>query len=104
MKNYRVVKPVSDSRDNHKRYDAGQTITLDEARAAVLLERGVIAELEEGGQEPEAEPETEAEPEQEPAAEPEAEPEPLVSGLFEKEEVTKEDKGKGKTKPTPKGK
>jgi len=118
MKTYKVVKPVSDSKDNHRYYGAGEEILLDEARASVLLQRGVIAELEEEQDpnqdiDPDADPDAGSE-DNDPADEPAAEagtaqaPEPLLSGLFEKQDkepaVTKEDKGKATTKAAPKGK
>ncbi|WP_342088019.1 hypothetical protein [Dyadobacter sp. OTU695] len=47
MKNYIVLKPVSDSKDNHKYYGTDSTIKLDKARADVLLASGTIRELDE---------------------------------------------------------
>ena len=80
MKKYKVLKPVSDSKDNHKHYRADSTIKLDKARADVLLERGIIRELTE---DEEAEEATQSEEQ---------------SKEDKETSVTKESKEKGKTK------
>lgn len=81
MKKYKVLKPVSDSRDNHKYYAVDSTIKLDKARADVLIGSGTVREL------------TDQE-----AAEDEATAPDETSKEDKSDSVTKEDKSKGKTK------